>query len=292
MLPDGDYKKASPYFRATGGVNFYIENGGPPGGHAFIVSSATGGVIEATAHDGQRTYYPPRFGYGFKDFADGVTAFENPDSGAAYGARYNFFRGAAFEAVHSANKIEQSAANLEGAVKALQDAPEYKALEQIQKKYPNIENMPDDVKAGVESFSRGLTPYIDNVYKQADTLHDSVVGAYSNAHFGAPQEMDYVAKSLLKARDALQSVPNGLPYTAGDVYFNAMPVADPTVIFREPGDMRQTKLTSGDMRTKLDDTVNDTLDAISKYYPDQYATATQPDGSAPQQAKPEIFAQP
>jgi len=90
FLPDealpGDLKVSSNYFYATGKVSFFADNG-DVGGHAFIVSSATTNIIEATNDPSESFESAYRVNdnpdYSFDDFVRGQPA--TFDRGSVYG---------------------------------------------------------------------------------------------------------------------------------------------------------------------------------------------------------------
>jgi hypothetical protein len=146
--PQNDYKKQSNYFRAGGSAVFNA--GDKPGGHAFIVSSATGNVIEATAHDSQyKEAVNPN--YSFDDFATGKLT--------AYGEKADHYYGGYAD---KTNGISQ--ANIEKSEKSLKQDTLTNAENKTQlflekvKALDGVEGM-DQLKEAVAS-SRG-SPQID-----------------------------------------------------------------------------------------------------------------------------------
>lgn len=86
MLPqaaavEGSMKQSSAYYYATGMVTFLDDENPAPGGHAFIVSSATGNIVESTARPDnmQFAYQEMQPGYSFEDFIGGRMGM-NPDT--------------------------------------------------------------------------------------------------------------------------------------------------------------------------------------------------------------------
>lgn len=81
--PDGDFKKSSNYFYALGNTNFQMGNNG--GMHAYIVSSATMNVIEATQVSGNPYKENINPDMSFEDFVGGEMIINN--DGSIYSGR-------------------------------------------------------------------------------------------------------------------------------------------------------------------------------------------------------------
>ncbi len=84
---EGSFKESSSYFY-TSGLAFSYDPNLNNFGHAFIVSSATGSVIEATADPSNpiSSYQEAPEGYSFQDFANGAPVFGVDFSYVSYGA--------------------------------------------------------------------------------------------------------------------------------------------------------------------------------------------------------------
>lgn len=178
MQAPNELRSAQAYFYTTGDVAWHTE-GRPytdPGGHAFIVSAATGAVIEGTSiYD---PYERPLFGSSFEDFVSGEAFMSThafywsglPGRIGLNEAQTSYYYGLAGELSNLTTSIVEQRAQLE-------QIPEFQALETLVERWGNASieertEMVDEIEALINTPD--LRPALEGFWNDVNALSHNV----------------------------------------------------------------------------------------------------------------------
>ena len=219
---DGSLKQASAYYMASGQVIVIkpdvMET--EPGYHAYIVSSATGAVIETTADPSemQASYIAPLAGYDFNDFVEGDTFFS--PGNAMYVHDADSYEGD-FDRV-----MEELYESFEGEVQALIDYveehsqdPEFQAAAEILRFQADNGFITQDMATQIDefAFNSGVAQNFQRINEMTSNLNglsgnitgtilQGVEGSYMTPEDGAALSTR-IYDTIAQVEASLQSVP-------------------------------------------------------------------------------------
>ena len=227
-LPDqaaaeGSLKQASAYYMASGELIVINPDvmGTEPGYHAYIVSSATGAIIEATADPSemQTSYIAPLAGYDFNDFVEGDTFFSPGD--AMYIHDADSYEGD-FERVW-----EELYGGFENELQALQDYveehsqnPEFQAAAEILRFQEDNGFISKDMAAQLDEFTFESSvshnfQRINEMTLKLNGISGNITGTIAQgieAGFMTPEEGAAISAQTYETIAQIQASLEGIPY--------------------------------------------------------------------------------
>lgn len=219
---DGNYMQSSSYFYA-GGLSISSDDGAniATNGHAYIISSATGGVIEATNTNGSPEYIMPREGFTFEDFASGAPfTARGTGTDSVYTGTYTGLHDPALLKLRQIEGISETADGIGESVSALRENPHWQQLQELMEvAEARGEITPELGDAYIYHFSE-IYPDLVDLQGEVDGLEYMIDSAASGGVTGvggidaAPTEADTLAHTLYDVRSDLYSL-GEVPSTTG-----------------------------------------------------------------------------
>lgn len=229
FLPDGaviegSFKQSSSYFYA-GGISADIVSLGDentiidPGGHAYIVSSATGNIIEATADPSKPgiSYKSLQSGYDFEDFVSGRLAVADDRVYATAATPEILEQGQedlnnipyethletlGYESDRLLDKIEE-----------LKDAPEAETLRSFDALQKIRPLSPDEMSTALDTYTRSAVADDFRMVEDMSFNYKSSLASLYDGAVGDPEKMAKLSDFLQDESQKFAGLDSQTPYS-------------------------------------------------------------------------------